>query len=238
MLTLIFNLWILNFLVHAKPSICANVFFKEDVHLSKSEERITFLSEKYNTWSEVKLNQVEFLSALQGLKVGIITLKSSELFQHYSINQIESVVDRIDYSHETNFLTLKLKNGMSVPWAQMQRLYIDPSKISTSVFKDSEKLFKLRHFSKLIKSNCHGCLELGNYSRWNGYQLRSKLEEYHSRLTVVFYESKQKKIRTLKYVKISSRDSIYSIKEVRTGRSWNVPAQELGFIGVLSPHSH
>lgn len=234
MLVMILNFLFLTLNIHA--GVCEYLFVKEDVHLSRSDQKIAELSAEYKGWFEVSLNRTQFLSSLKNQKVALVSLRSSHLFQHYKIEKIESVVKSVEYSPATGNPILILKNGMSVPWARVQKLFIDPNKLSSSVFSESEKHFKLYHYSKHYKQQCVGCVELGSLLGTN-YMLSSKAQQYYKHL-VVFYDHNTKKIRLLKNATVSELQGLFQVKDHRTGQSWMVPKYEVGFVGVSLPHGH
>ena len=234
MLVMILNFLFLTLNIHA--GVCEYLFLKEDVHLSRSDQRIEELSREYKDWFEVSLNRTQFLSSLKNQKVALVSLRSSQIFQHYKIEKIESVVKAVEYSKATGSPVLVLKNGMIVPWVRVQKLFIDPNKLSSSVFSESEKHFKLYHYSKHYKQKCVGCIELGKLLGTT-YMLSSEAKNYYKHI-VVFYDHSTKKIKLLKNATILESNGLFQISDHRTGSHWVIPKYEVGFVGVSLPHGH
>lgn len=235
MLIMILNFLFLTLNLHA--NVCEYLFVKEDVHLSKADQRIEDLSKEYSNWFQVSLKNMQFLNPLKGQRVALISLRSSKLFQHYKIEKMEVVVESVGYSPQTNNPVLYLKNGESIPWVRIQKLFIDPNKLSSSVFNESEKHFKLYHYSKRYRQNCIGCVEQGKLIG-NNYVLNKPLSSYN-KYRVVFYDHAHRQIRSLKNTSVvESATGVFKIKDPRTGVVWKVPHYEVGFIGLHLPHGH
>lgn len=233
MLLIMIKFLLINSALYA--NVCEVLFISNDVHLSKADQAIQVLSEKYSNWHELSLKKTQFANSLKNQKVSMVTLRSSDQFQHYRIELVEGVVERVDVSALNHSISLKLKNrAEAVPWARIQKLFIDPEKISKSIFNESEKSFKLYHLSNQFKQSCIGCKELGEYVA-SGYRLSNSFKSYNE-LMIVFYDHINKKIRSLKSVTIVQRNDTFYIKSNKTGTQWRVPHHEVGYVGLSLPH--